>query len=433
MKKLISLVLALTLVISMMCTSVSATETEVKNELYFDATTTGWQNYKKIFCHIWVYGGESFYAWQSKAEACTDKDGDGIWTYDLDAKGVSLEADTLYAVVFSNENGLQTYNLLFDSTVLGDTAYCDDTYYENPEDSSKTAQAAFWRGQDATVFGPEMCITSIGNVVGTCLPRVFDKKDMFVDFLVNKLENARIYSGKSDQRLIDDILLKLDLYNSEAKELVQSSGVIVDWKWVDSEVKEPHLDKPFEPQFRDHCHFVDDGMHSYSYSGPLYYHYENGSAEPDWFLVEGETGVAAAMVISGTFDGFYLTNAHIVWPSHFGWHIYFCDENKFYTLEDAWDKGFADKEEVFTQYLIPNNYGKVIGDADDDDNLSVLDATHIQQTLVGLRESDYKVLSGSMYGKDIKEIADMDFDGEVTILDATEIQLKVAKKTDVKN
>ncbi len=195
----------------------------------FDANSAGWKNFKKVFCHIWAYGGDSFYAWQSKASACTDADGDGIWTYDLYAKGVCIEPGVLYAVIFSNENQLQTYNLLFDSGVIGDTAYCDGTTYENPEDSSKTAQAAFWRCQDPTVYGPEKCITSIGNVVGTCIPRTTSAQSMFEDFLINKLENARTYSGKDDQTLLDDTAKALGLRKGNVEDAIYYTGVRVYW------------------------------------------------------------------------------------------------------------------------------------------------------------------------------------------------------------
>ena len=226
-------------------------ETGAANVLNFEPNTAGWNNFKKVFCHIWAYGGDSFYSWQAKGEACADKDGDGIWTYDLDAKGVALEANTLYAVIFSNENGMQTYNLLFDTNVLGDTAYCDGTTYENPEDSSKTAQAAFWRGQDPATYGPEMCITSIGNVVGTCMPYTTSKMAMFEDFLVNKLENARLYAEKSDQQLLDDTANAIGLGQDDIEQAIANTGVSVDWTKKDSAASETQApdasDKPDAP------------------------------------------------------------------------------------------------------------------------------------------------------------------------------------------
>lgn len=235
MKKILCFALAIMMIFSVIAVSATATEienaeTDASNAIYFDANTTGWANYNKIFCHIWVYGGDSFFAWQAKKEACTDSDGDGIWEYDLDAKGVALEDDALYAVIFSNENGMQTFNLLFDKTVVGDTAYCDaQLSYENPEDSSKSTISAFWKGQDPAVFGPEKCITSIGNVVGTCIPSTTSGQEMFANFLVNTLENARTFSGKTDQQILDDVAVALEISKDDIAEAIYATGVSVDW------------------------------------------------------------------------------------------------------------------------------------------------------------------------------------------------------------
>ncbi len=222
-----------------------AADTGAGNKLSFEPDTAGWKNYKKVFCHIWAYGGDSFYAWQAKKEACT-ANGDGTWSYDLDGKGVTIEAGTLYACIFSNENGMQTYDLLFDSTVIGDTAYCDGTEYENPEDSSKTCLAAFWRGQDKTKFGPVKCVTSIGNVVGTCVPSTTSSQAMFEGFLTEKLENARTYSGKDDQTLLDDTGAALDLKQDNVTDAIKATGVTVDWSADKSSLpsgKNPDADK----------------------------------------------------------------------------------------------------------------------------------------------------------------------------------------------
>ncbi len=264
MKKLTALVLALILAFGTLtvatATETTDVQTEVSNVLHFDANTTGWNNFKKVFCHIWEYEGDSFYAWQAKAEACTDADGDGVWTYNLDSKNVSLYDGALYGVIFSNENGMQTYNLLFDTTVLGDSASCDGTMYENPEDSSKTAQAAFWRNQDPKEFGPEMCITSIGNVVGTCKPYDISAQFMFEVFLINNLVNARIYSGKEDQQLLDDLGSALGLNKADVLEAICNTSVAVEWVTRNSYLPEAPLEEatPDQPIPPEDCVIPDD-------------------------------------------------------------------------------------------------------------------------------------------------------------------------------
>ncbi len=216
----------------------------VTGELHFDTTTAGWGTVSKVFCHIWAYDGDAFAKWQSKKEACTDADGDGIWTYDIGGKGFELEVGKLYAVIFSSGDN-QTYDLLFDSTVLGDTAYCDGTIYENPEDSSKKAQAAFWRGQDADEFGPEKKITSIGNVVGTCIPNITTAQEIFETFLADteKLENVRTFSLKEDQAILDDIAKGLGLTKEDVEEAIANTGADVAWTVENSTIgAEPEFD-----------------------------------------------------------------------------------------------------------------------------------------------------------------------------------------------
>ena len=259
-KKIMSLVLAVVVIMSVAMVAASAAEAEadtaadagaetaVSNRLYFEPETAGWKNFKKVFCHIWVYGGEDLFQWQAKAEACVNKD--GKWYYDLDAKKVKLEPGVLYCCIFSNENGMQTYDLLFDSTVLGDSAYCDNTQYENPADSEKKATAAFWRNQNKSKFGPVMCITSIGNLVGTCMPRTTNNVEMFEGFINGTaFTSAQTFSGKDDQAIIDDIAKALGLGKKNVEKSVKAAidaGKTIKWDAAKSTLKDEEV-KPGNP------------------------------------------------------------------------------------------------------------------------------------------------------------------------------------------
>ena len=76
--------------------------------------------------------------------------------------------------------------------------------------------------------------------------------------------------------------------------------------------------------------------------------------------------------------------------------------------------------------------GRPIGDADFDNELTVLDATYIQMVSSKLCEyNDEDNVDGAFYclGEEkISYISDFDRDGKRTILDATAIQMKLAKK-----
>ncbi len=231
LKQILSFVLVLLLALSSVAFAVSAEDFTPSEEpvLYFEVPED-WNIYHSIFCHVWPYGERPLVNWQSKKEKCTATDIEGVFSYDITAKtGVVLEEGVMYCVIFSADTGMQTYDLLFSTECFGDTAYCDGTIYENPQDSYKTAQAAFWKHQDPLTYGPLFQITSIGNTAGTALPPNRTTSDILYDFLLFNLENARTYSGKTDQQIIDSLAQKLELSNKDVAQIITLAGVAVDW------------------------------------------------------------------------------------------------------------------------------------------------------------------------------------------------------------
>jgi len=222
-KKIFCLMLALICVASMAVVGVSAAD---DTKIYFEVPENAGE-YAGVYCHIWAYGGDSFAAWQSMKEKCTQVEGN-LYAYDISKVG-ALEDGQYYGVIFSTDGGFQTYDTLMGAACYGDTLVCDGTEYENPADSSKTAIAAFWKGQDAAVFGPVKQITSIGNLVGTCCPPGVTDETLFTSFLTGNLENARTYSGKDDQAIIDDMAAALNLDNATVAALIADAGVEVAW------------------------------------------------------------------------------------------------------------------------------------------------------------------------------------------------------------
>lgn len=242
-KKLISLVLALVVLASMAAIAMPAASAAEDTTIYFEVPD-GWNNYKKVFCHVWAYGSDTPLAnWQSKKEACTLVEGNK-YSYDLSKVG-GLTAGTTYCVIFSLDTGMETYTTLMSTACYGDTIYCNDTYYENPVDSNKTSRAGFWKNHSASQYGPLMQVTSIGNIVGTCLAPGATAQSMFTDFLNNNLDNARAFSKKTDQAIVDDIAAILGLSQSDVKGLIEASGISVDWKIDES--KAPEQSKPITP------------------------------------------------------------------------------------------------------------------------------------------------------------------------------------------
>ena len=226
-----------------------------ENTIYFDTEGSGWTDYDVIGFHIWAINDDTFVGYNWNEPQQEGKPGtDGKWFYDLDAAGLKLIKGKQYGVIFyakkNGEAGNQTYNLIFGTPCIGHTAACEGTIYENPENSNKTTQAAFWDGKiDPAVYGPELQISSIGTVVGTCCPAGSTPYLLFENFLRNTLQNARIYANLSDQELLDNIAEGLGLSRTEVEEAVIESGMEIEWSRENSTLpddKEPSSEEAAE-------------------------------------------------------------------------------------------------------------------------------------------------------------------------------------------
>ncbi|MBQ8539272.1 MAG: dockerin type I repeat-containing protein [Ruminococcus sp.] len=234
MKKLLCITICLLMILSAFVVPVSASEQSTIKDavLHFDTNTVTkiWGPFQKIYCHIWEYGKDPFYHWGNKEQLCTDTDGDGIYTYNLTEHNITLKENTQYACIFYSNSGNEHYPLLFDATVLGDTAYCTNEYYEGMSDSGRYEYFAYWRNQDPKKHGPCLEINSIGLVYGTCIPQGISTIDMFEGALINVLDNARVYSGNSDQKIIDYLAYKLSLSSEQVQQAIVNSGEKVEWE-----------------------------------------------------------------------------------------------------------------------------------------------------------------------------------------------------------
>ncbi len=221
-KKILSVVLVMLLSLATCAVGVSAEEFIPSEEpvIYFEVPEE-WEGYKSIYCHIWVYGGDELAAWQTKKEKCTATETEGVYSYNISKAG-TLEEGVLYGVIFSADTGAQTYDSFMGTNCFGDTAYCEaGIRYENPEDSEKVCVAAFWRNQDAKVYGPIKQITSIGNVVGTALPEGKTDVDLFIDFVVNgRFENAIKMTGLAPEVIIYNLIAEFEFTEEELFEIL---------------------------------------------------------------------------------------------------------------------------------------------------------------------------------------------------------------------
>lgn len=239
-KRVLCLALVLVCVAGIAMVGVSAADAD---KIYFEVPEN-WNNYSKVFCYIWNLDGSGpIVGWKSKKGACEQVEGK-LYSYDLSKAG-GLQDGVNYGLIFVVDIDLQTYDALLTTDCIGDTLYSDGTVYENPSDSSKTALAAFWKNQDRSVYGPIMQVTSIGNLVGTCIPSGSTAETLFEGFLKNNLSSAQTHSGKTDQQIIDDILNALGLSQDKGEAIIKENGVEVKWEKAQSQA--PTVDKPVTP------------------------------------------------------------------------------------------------------------------------------------------------------------------------------------------
>ena len=195
----------------------------------------------------------------------------------------------------------------------------------------------------------------------------------------------------------------------------------------DTPVKEP-TEEELQERFVEYLGIPFDV--EYTYSGPLYSHYEDTAQTPSWVLVYGYGGTFLPTdMLFGVFGDYYIYGC-CSRPSNFNYHVYITDEQKFYSIEEAWSKDICSKEEIFTQYLMPEKCARLIGDSNNDGHLSVLDATVIQQAEAKICFIDDWFTASQVYGDEIAFSTDFNRDGERSVLDATAIQMKLAKVED---
>ena len=433
MKKVLSVVLCMILMISVFAVvpvSVSADEVDVssagEDTISFDVMSAGWYNFSTVYCHIWACDGTGNWpSWHSKAEKCEYNEFTGIATYDLSKLGETIGSGANWACIFSNDNGAMTYSLLLGCECIGDTAYCDGMVYEDPEDSGKTNQTAFWMNQDSEIFGPELTVTSIGNVTGMCCPAGIDKNGLMVRFLKNYLENARFYGGKDDQTLLDDTGKGLGLTVDDVENDIKEAGVVTKWDKNKSSLPEGWIktgkgsvrsaeDSNKLPVIINYEYYASGDKNNslpkmLSYSISLY---AEESVEGD--IVQTPLYDKPVTVYV---DGYYYTDLN---PFH-----YF--EEPLPPLEPIFrEDGISEVVIHFEGDNDLNSADAVIrfgdapkykkGDADGDGEITVTDATRIQQYLANLIDESR-----------INIEAAKTTDDDLSVIDATRIQQHLAK------
>lgn len=212
------------------------------NSISFQVDKNLWKNFKKITFFLYDHEtGDQIITWGSN-KGNMDDAGNDIWTFDFDKKGITLESGKQYGCNFTGDWGVQTCDLIIDSSCMGDTAYLTGDQVENNVDSNKKSYYVKWKNADASKYAPPLCITSIGNVIGEALWAGTTRYDLLLNFIKSDdkdgLANALKYNGKTVQQTLDDTAKALGLGQDDIEKAIKESGKTLDWKKEASSAQE---------------------------------------------------------------------------------------------------------------------------------------------------------------------------------------------------
>lgn len=187
--------------------------------------------------------------------------------------------------------------------------------------------------------------------------------------------------------------------------------------YIDSPVTEPSDVKSdsvniYEDKVKEIYPFL------YNYS-EVYYHSGN-NGEVDWVLNTGEEGAVFPEPLYQVVGNRVIIQEQQIAPFGFGMAVYSVAQNKVSPIYDGMLSQYDGLEEAFNEY----GCGRLIGDIDGDNEISVTDVTFLQRCDIHSREypeSDVIRPYGEVEGA-LKYYSDFNRDGERDIIDATCIQ-----------
>lgn len=183
------------------------------------------------------------------------------------------------------------------------------------------------------------------------------------------------------------------------------------------------MELPIENLYKDKFLEVYPEVNLTKYQELFYHKDKNG--EIDWSLITAYSNLVSPMPI------YYEVGNRIIYgfndysPFVFGCGIYDVKKGQFFDIVSVDLNDYEGLEEQFNQ----TNFGRLIGDTDKDNKISILDATIIQRRLAGIQDITDDIVefySESAGGKVVKYYSDYDRDGVRSVLDATHIQKHLA-------
>ena len=180
---------------------------------------------------------------------------------------------------------------------------------------------------------------------------------------------------------------------------------------------EPKPGRLYQARFEQEYVSPDDSL---MYYRELYYHHDK-SGETDWALVRCELNMVGPAYYQTVIGNRVIFHDHYAYPFSSGYAVYDVKQDAFFGVYGSLDAQYEGFTKAFDENV---KEGRLLGDLDNDNEISVIDATIIQRCEAQMRDypEDDAYQSVEDYGQTVRYYSDFDRDGERTILDATKIQ-----------
>ena len=164
--------------------------------------------------------------------------------------------------------------------------------------------------------------------------------------------------------------------------------------------------KKYETQY-DHTAFYRE----------LYYHRDDKD-EIDWALVRCEMEVRAPAIYQAVIGNRVIQHGNYAAPFSSGYALYDVKEDRFISAASVEASNYDGFTKAFDENV---SEGRLLGDIDNDNEITVIDATIIQRCDIRIQDfpEDDEIESAVAWNLDQKYYSDFNRDGERDILDAT--------------
>ena len=182
----------------------------------------------------------------------------------------------------------------------------------------------------------------------------------------------------------------------------------------------------YQTQFESYLNTFSSVPESWSYS-ELYYH-KDKNGENDWVLVKADSNIEQPAYYNAIIANRVIMRSSYGVPFSSGYGVYDVKADRFMNASSAERSGYDGFTNAFDRF----GGGRLLGDIDRDNDLSVIDAAFLQRCEV--KQSDYPaddaiIPEDGLWMYSAKYYSDFNRDGERGILDVTCLQRHLAGLT----